>query len=188
MTSLSPVAAHQYYLFKADLPAYILNCLGDRVEMAHSIEGRVPFLDHKLVEFAFTLPLSLKLRNGAGKYVLRRAIAERLPSALQVKKRPFVAGSSETLGLNRDSELAAHYLDSRAIRNTGLFNPQVVGALRRSLSYLPRGSRVLSLTEAMLTGFASIQAINEMFCERFEDSAVRFNLPRADSTLADGRI
>jgi asparagine synthase (glutamine-hydrolysing) len=188
MTSLSPVAAHQYYLFKADLPAYILNCLGDRVEMAHSIEGRVPFLDHKLVEFAFSLPVSLKLRNGAGKYVLRRAIAERLPSALQVKKRPFVAGSSETLGLNRNSEFSAHYLDSRAIRNTGLFNPQVVGALRRSLSYLPRGSRVLSLTEAMLTGVASIQAINEMFCERFEDSAVRFNLSRADSTLADGRI
>ena len=104
MASLSPVAAHQYYLFKADLPAYILNCLGDRVEMAHSIEGRVPFLDHKLVEFAFSLPVSLKLRDGAGKYVLRRAIAERLPSALQVKKRPFVAGSSETLGLNRNSE------------------------------------------------------------------------------------
>ena len=188
MTSLSPVAAHQYYLFKADLPAYILNCLGDRVEMAHSIEGRVPFLDHKLVEFAFSLPVSLKLRNGAGKYVLRRAIAGRLPSALQVKKRPFVAGSSETLGLNRDSEFSAHYLDSRAIRNTGLFNPRVVGALRRSLDYLPRGSRVLSLTETMLTGVASIQAIDEMFCQRFEDSAVRFNLPRADSTLADGRI
>jgi asparagine synthase (glutamine-hydrolysing) len=188
MTSLSPVAAHQYYLFKADLPSYILNCLGDRVEMAHSIEGRVPFLDHKLVEFAFALPVSLKLRNGAGKYVLRRAIADRLPSALQVKKRPFVAASSETLGLNRDSEFSAHYLDSRAIRNTGLFNPRVVGALRRSLAYLPRGSRVLSLTETMLTGVASIQAINEMFCERFEDSAVRFSLSRADSTLADGRI
>ena len=47
--------------------------------MAHSIEGRVPFLDHKLVEFAFSLPVSLKLRNGAGKYVLRRAIARGYP-------------------------------------------------------------------------------------------------------------
>jgi hypothetical protein len=46
----------------------------------------------------------------------------------------------------------------------------------------------LSLTETMLTAVASIQAINEMFCERFEESAVRFNLPRTDSTLADGRI
>ncbi len=188
MTSLSAVAAHQYYLFKADLPAYNLNYLGDRVEMAHSIEGRVPFLDHKLVEFAFSLPQSLKLRNGTGKYVLRRAIAGRLPSALQVRKRPFVAASSETLGLKGDSDFSAHYLDSRAIRNTGLFNPQVVGALRHSLAYLPRGSRVLSLAETLLTGVASIQAINEMFCQRLEDSAVRFNLPRADSTLADGRI
>jgi len=188
MASLSPVAAHQYYLFKADLPTYILNYLGDRVEMAHSIEGRVPFLDHKLVEFAFALPLSLKLRNGAGKYILRRAIAEKLPSALLVKKRPFVAPASETLGLNKGSEFSAHYLDSRVIRNTGLFNPQAVGALRRSLAFLPRGSRALSLTETVLTGVASIQAVNEMFCERFVDSSARFSLSRADSTLADGRI
>jgi asparagine synthase (glutamine-hydrolysing) len=188
MAGLSPVAAHQYYLFKTDLPAYILNYLGDRVEMAHSVEGRVPFLDHKLVEFAFALPLSLKLRDGAGKYILRRAIAERLPSALLVKKRPFVAPTSETLGLSKGSEFSAHYLDSRAIRNLGLFNPHVIGALRRSLAYLPRGSRALSLTETMLTGVASIQAVNEMFCERFEDSAARFSLVRGDSTLADGRI
>lgn len=156
--------------------------------MAHSIEGRVPFLDHKLVEFAFALPLSLKLRNGAGKYILRRAIAEKLPSALLVKKRPFVAPASETLGLNKGSEFSAHYLDSRVIRNTGLFNPQAVGALRRSLAFLPRGSRALSLTETVLTGVASIQAVNEMFCERFVDSSARFSLSRADSTLADGRI
>ncbi|HYW40305.1 MAG TPA: asparagine synthase (glutamine-hydrolyzing) [Terriglobales bacterium] len=188
MAGLSPVAAHQYYLFKADLPAYILNYLGDRVEMAHSIEGRVPFLDHKLIEFAFGLPRSLKLRNGAGKYILRRAIAERLPSALLVKKRPFVAPTTETLGLSEGSEFAAHYLDSRVIRNLGLFNPHVIGALRRSLAYLPRGSRALSLTETMLTGVASIHAVHEMFCERFEDFAGRFSLARPDSTLADGRI
>ena len=148
----------------------------------------MPFLDHKLVEFAFSLPVSLKLRNGAGKYILRRAIAETLPSALVVKKRPFVAGSSETLGLDRDSELSARYLDSDAIRKTGLFNPQVLGGLRRSLPHLPRGSRLLSLTETLLTAVVSINAINEMFCEHFDDSAVRFNLPRADSTLADGQI
>ncbi len=188
MKSLSAVAAHQYYLFKADMPSYNLNFLGDRVEMAHSIEGRLPFLDHKLVEFAFSLPVSLKLRNGVGKYILRRAIAETLPSALLVKKRPFVAGSSETLGLDRDSELSARYLNSRAIRETGLFNPQVLGGLRRSLPHLRRGSRLLSLTETLLTAVVSINAINEMFCQRFENSAARFNLPRPDSTLAGGRI
>ena len=61
-------------------------------------------------------------------------------------------------------------------------------ALRRGLAYLPHGSRVLSLAETLLTGVASIQAINEMFCERFADSAARFNLPRPASSLADGRI
>jgi asparagine synthase (glutamine-hydrolysing) len=188
MRSLSAVGAHQYYLFKADMPSYNLNFLGDRVEMAHSVEGRVPFLDHKLVEFAFSLPVSFKLRDGTGKYILRRAIAETLPSALLVKKRPFVAASSETLELHRDSEPSRRYLDSQAIRKTGLFNPQVLGGLRRSLPHLTRGSRLLSLTEALLTAVVSINATNEMFCERFEDSEARFNLARPDSSLADGRI
>jgi hypothetical protein len=80
------------------------------------------------------------------------------------------------------------YLNSRAIRETGLFNPQVLGGMRRSLPYLPSGSRLLSLTETLLTAVVSINAINEMFCERFESSAARFNLARPDSALADGRI
>ena len=150
----------------------------------------MPFLDHKLVEFAFSLPVSLKLRNGAGKYVLRHAVAEKLPSALRVKKRPFVAASSETLGLGKGSEFSAHYLDSRAIRKTGLFNPHAVGGLRRSLPYLPRGSLGPEPYGdcAHCSGLRSRLYLNEMFCERFEDSAVRFNLSRPDSTLADGRI
>ena len=50
-------------LFKTELPGYILSSLGDRMEMAHSVEGRMPFLDHELVEFVSRLPLRFKLRD-----------------------------------------------------------------------------------------------------------------------------
>jgi asparagine synthase (glutamine-hydrolysing) len=51
----------------------------DRASMANSLEVRVPLLDHKVVEFAFSLPLSMKLRNGRGKYLLRQVMKKSLP-------------------------------------------------------------------------------------------------------------
>jgi asparagine synthetase B (glutamine-hydrolysing) len=142
------------------------------------------FVSHLRGEFAIAL---LDQRNEV-LYLVRDRFGIKPLFYSRLNDSLVVAASSEKLGLEKGSEFSAHYLDSSAIRNTGLFNPQVVAGLRRSLAYLPRSSRVLSLTETVLTGVASIQAINEMFCERFADSAARFSLSRADSTLADGRI
>jgi asparagine synthase (glutamine-hydrolysing) len=55
---------------------------GDAISMAHSVESRVPFLDHRLVELGFALPYTLKLRGNETKVVLRRAMAGRVPSAI----------------------------------------------------------------------------------------------------------
>ena len=62
-----------YLWSKTALPTYILTVLGDRMEMAHSIEGRVPFLDHHLVEVIRSQPVAQKIRGMTEKYVLREA-------------------------------------------------------------------------------------------------------------------
>ena len=67
------------------LPGDILTKV-DRMSMAVSLEARVPLLDHHVVEFAMSLPAALKLRGGVGKWVLREAIADRVPS--EVFQRP----------------------------------------------------------------------------------------------------
>ena len=54
----------------------------DRASMAHSLEVRVPFLDHPLVEYVARIPSSLKLRNGEGKYILKQAVGDLLPQAV----------------------------------------------------------------------------------------------------------
>lgn len=54
----------------------------DRVTMAHSLEARVPFLSHKLVEWALTVPIGLKLKGGAGKYIVRKAVEPWLPPGI----------------------------------------------------------------------------------------------------------
>ena len=64
----------------------------DRATMASSLESRAPYLDHRLVEFAASLPIEWKLKGFNKKYILKRALAARLPDALlKRKKRGFNA-------------------------------------------------------------------------------------------------
>jgi asparagine synthase (glutamine-hydrolysing) len=59
----------------------------DRMSMAVSLESRVPLLDHRLMEFVATVPSTLKLRNGRGKYLLQRAMAQDLPGEILTRKK-----------------------------------------------------------------------------------------------------
>src|SRR5712692_9444371 len=59
----------------------------DRMSMAVSLESRVPLLDHRLMEFVATIPSSLKLRNGRGKYLLQRAMTQDLPGEILTRKK-----------------------------------------------------------------------------------------------------
>jgi asparagine synthase (glutamine-hydrolysing) len=76
-------------MLAADLKTYLHELLmkQDQMSMAASIESRVPFLDHKLVEFAAALPVGMKLRRLETKYVLRRAMRDRLPKEILTRKK-----------------------------------------------------------------------------------------------------
>src|SRR6266705_2287068 len=79
-------------LLYMDIKTYLVELLmkQDQMSMAASIESRVPFLDHKVVEFAATLPQRYKLRFSSGKYLLRKAMARKLPpEILQRNKKGF---------------------------------------------------------------------------------------------------
>ena len=82
-------------MFYLDLKTFLVDDIltkVDRTSMANSLEVRVPLLDHKVVEFAFALPLRLKLRGGRGKYLLRKTMQRHLPkSHLDLIKKGFVA-------------------------------------------------------------------------------------------------
>ena len=70
----------------------------DKMTMANSVEARVPFLDHELVEFALALPAEMKVRNGEGKYLLKKAVEGILPpEVINRPKQGFVAPMSEWL-------------------------------------------------------------------------------------------
>lgn len=73
----------------ADQKTYLLELLmkQDQMSMASSIESRVPFLDHPLVEFAARVPDRLKIRNGSGKYLIKRAVEDVLPHDIIYRKK-----------------------------------------------------------------------------------------------------
>jgi asparagine synthase (glutamine-hydrolysing) len=76
----------QYFSLKTWLPHDF--CMkADKMTMAHGIEERAPLLDYRLMEFAFSLPAREKLRNGTGKYILKKAIESRLPRSIVYRKK-----------------------------------------------------------------------------------------------------
>lgn len=98
--------------------------------MAHGLEARVPFLDHRLVEFAFRMPPSLKWRWGRrGKYALRKSMEGRLPrQILRRKKEGFNLPNNRWLrGELRD--FAGDLLGRESLRRIGWFNAEYVQKL-----------------------------------------------------------
>jgi asparagine synthase (glutamine-hydrolysing) len=87
-----PVDQASYLWARSSLANYILRTLGDGTEMAHSVEGRLPFLDHELFAWARRLPVGMKIRGTTEKYVLREALRPLLPDAVyRREKHPFTA-------------------------------------------------------------------------------------------------
>ena len=92
MVNRDSVNQSLYLWSKTMLPNYILSVLGDRMEMGNSIEGRVPFLDHKIVEFAAKLPIQYKIKGTTEKFILREAAKSVLTSTVYKRqKHPFLA-------------------------------------------------------------------------------------------------
>jgi asparagine synthase (glutamine-hydrolysing) len=119
---------------RADMMTWLVDDLlvkVDRMSMAHSLEARVPYLDHFVVEFAMQIPLWLKLRGGTTKYILRRVAAELLPSAIhRRKKHGFCLPLDEWLQ-GPLKELLLDTLSPMAIKKTGYFQHKYVTNLVR---------------------------------------------------------
>lgn len=110
----------QYYL--ADDILY--KC--DRMSMAHSLEVRPPFLDHRIVEFAASLPESFKVRGNSLKFLLRELMKDKLPEAILTRKKEGFDIPAHQWFRGPLRSLLEDTLTPRAVRETGLFRPEAV--------------------------------------------------------------
>ena len=105
----------------------------DKMSMAHSIEARVPFLDHKLWEFCATLPVHYKLKGQTEKHLLRCATKGLLPHPTRMRRKQGLAAPyAAWLRADQLPAWAEEALTSTRLRQAGLFAPQVVQNLRQA--------------------------------------------------------
>ena len=125
-----PLSLAQYLDFKTWLPGDILTKV-DRASMAHSLEVRVPLLDHRLVEWASSLPPALKLRGSTGKYIFKKTLEPDLPH--DVLYRPKMGFSVPLSAWLRGplAQRAREALLAGAVAECGYFEPAMLDRLLR---------------------------------------------------------
>lgn len=125
------------------LAPYLLSSQGDRMSMAHGVEGRFPFLDHRLYEFAAALPSRSRMRGLREKDVLRRWAQKILSPRISGRtKQPYRAPDAPSFfGAGAPAWISDH-LSPEAIRRVGVFSPRSVeGLVRRCKSGVATGFR-----------------------------------------------
>jgi asparagine synthase (glutamine-hydrolysing) len=118
-------------LLAADMKTYLHELLmkQDQMSMAASIESRVPFLDHKLVEFAARMPVKMKLRGLTTKYVLRQAMRNRLPKEILTRKKMGFPVPIGAWFRGRFSHVVDEYVLGPRAQRRGIFDPEFVRQL-----------------------------------------------------------
>jgi asparagine synthase (glutamine-hydrolysing) len=163
-----PLSQGQYLETVFLLPGYILSSQGDRMAMAHGVEGRFPFLDHRVVEFAARIPPRLKLKGLQEKYILRRALGPLLPQAIaQRPKQPYLAPDSESFFRER-TPYADELLSPDALRRSGYFDAGAVGKL---LAKCRAGGPIGVGDNMALVGVLSTQLLDSQFIARNDTAA-----------------
>ncbi|MBW4588162.1 asparagine synthase (glutamine-hydrolyzing) [Aetokthonos hydrillicola Thurmond2011] len=157
-----PVHQSLYLWSKTILPNYLLRLLGDGVEMAHSIEGRLPFLDHKVVELVCKMPASLKIRGLTEKYVLREAAKPLITDTMYNRqKHPFLAPPSTLKRKEPLQQLVQDTLRSSGMSCLPFYNH---AAVIRLLDELPTMSESqLTSIETILMKILSAYILQERF-------------------------
>ena len=161
----SPFRRAQYLEAAFLLPNYLLSSQGDRVAMAHSIEGRYPFLDYRLVEFSTRIPSVLKMKALNEKYLLKRAFAKQLPkSVIDRPKQPYRAPQAnsffDSASGKPNNDYIAEMISPERIRDFGIFN---AASVQRLVAKTKAGRMVSFLDNAALVGIISTQSLVEQF-------------------------
>lgn len=156
----------QYLEVTTFLSQYLLSSQGDRMAMANSVEGRYPFLDHRVVEFCNSIPPHLKLNGLNEKYLLKQIGKDWLPNEIWKRpKTPYRAPIHRSFVGSSAQTYVQELLDPKTITAYGLFNPHAVNQLLRKAE---RGSRFSETDDMALLGVLSSQLICQMFIKNFE--------------------
>jgi asparagine synthase (glutamine-hydrolysing) len=166
MDKLDPLAKAQYIEMVVFLSGYLLSSQGDRMGMANSVEGRYPFLDHRIIEFCATLPPDFKLKGLNEKVLLKKMMIGKLPE--EILNRPKQAYRAPILSsfLGSDApEFVMEMLSTESLLEADIFNPESVVKL---LAKMNSGKAYSEIDNMALTAIISTQLLYKQFIKEFK--------------------
>jgi asparagine synthase (glutamine-hydrolysing) len=147
------------------LSNYLLSSQGDRVAMAHSVEGRVPFLDHRLIHFAFRLPAKWKIRGLDEKHILKRLARRYLPTVVSDRpKQPYRAPIGEAFSSGARKMYFEGLLAPEALRQSGHFDPRKIELLFKRVE---RGNGVSEVQNMAATAIVTTELLQRRMIDGF---------------------
>lgn len=163
-----PLCQAQYLEMTTLLSSYLLSSQGDRMLMAHSVEGRFPFLDRDVVEFCNSLPPEYKLKVLDEKHILKCVARGRIPEQIvQRSKQAYRAPDAISFVGPNAPDYVAELLSERSVSNAGLFDPKAVRGLYRKCTEHVRqkGGRVpfSNSNNMAIVGILSTQLMHHHF-------------------------
>ena len=154
----------QYWEVVTFLSPYLLSSQGDRMAMAHSVEGRYPFLDYRVIEFCNRLPVHLKMPGLTEKFILKQLGRKYPPAEIwQRVKRPYRAPIQHSFLNPYPPEYVNELLSEHELHTSALFEPQAVRLL------VEKASSQMGLSEVedmALVGILSTQLVDQMFVQK----------------------
>ncbi|MBI5055400.1 MAG: asparagine synthase (glutamine-hydrolyzing) [Nitrospirae bacterium] len=159
----------QYIESKTLLPGYILSSQGDRMAMAHSVEGRFPFLDHRVIGLCCKMPPNIRMNALKEKYILRESMKDLLPaSTLKRTKQPYMAPDAKSFFSGDTPCYLDELLSERNLQSAGYFNPKAVSVLADKC----RKNAALGFKDNMAAvGVISTMLLHDMFIDNFDSKS-----------------
>ena len=173
--SLRPFSQAEYLEASLLLPGYILSSQGDRMAMAHAVEGRYPFLDYRVVQFASRLSTRMKMKVLDQKHLLKRASEGLIPESVRQRfKQPYRAPDGSSF-FGAKSSYVDDLLSPSQIKRDGVFDAQ---AVERLVSKFRRGGQTSVSDNMALVGIVSTQLLIHRFMNRRIGTPAGQHLPQ----------
>jgi asparagine synthase (glutamine-hydrolysing) len=180
------LARAQYLEVTTFLSPYLLSSQGDRMAMAHSVEGRFPYLDTRVVEFSSRLPDAMKLPVLQDKWLLRRLGGQLIPEVIWKRpKKPYRAPIQRCFFGPKAPEYVPELLSDRSMRDAGLLEPASCLQLVRKAS---SGIRLTEVEGMALAGIISTQLLHRQFVKDLQPpSGDAASIPRVVDRVGAAR-
>ena len=164
LESVDELTAAQIIELQLFMSGYLLSSQGDRMAMAHSVEGRYPFLDHRIIEFCLRLPARFKINGLNEKFLLKRLFKDIIPDEiLDRSKQPYRAPIQSVFDKRVMDKYSKGVLSKKYLERVGIFDWKAFAKLRTKFE---SQTKISELDKMAFTGILSVQLLYSQFVDR----------------------